>query len=216
MMKLGLHMTFLHALQTRKVKQYGLEDFRAGNLVPKDWRITIVHKKPTNVCGWEGRSACSLCKIMINKSRVMAGVQEGGYVAENWHRWDSNSYSHYKSLQILFITVYHKKEAVYLLFLPPKPSPAALPFCFRGTTPAASSSFIRYHHGLFSSWHTILSTSHYLHPSVTTQASAAHLLHQNLIWSMPCPPDPPHLPSDFECIHYSVHCSLVAGSSAAL
>lgn len=107
------------------------------------------------------------------------------------------------------------KEAVYIFFLPPKLSPAALPFCFRGTTPAASSSFIRFHHGLPSSWLIILSTSHYLHPSVTAQASAAHL-YQNLIWSMPGPPDPPHLHSDFECIHYRVHYSLVPVSSAAL
>lgn len=216
MIKLGLHVNFLSALQTRKIKQYGLEDFRAGDLVPKNLTINIVHKKPTNVCGWEGRSACSLCKITINKSRVMAGVQEGGYIAKNWDNWDSNSCSHYKSVQILIITVYHKKEAVYLLFLPPKLSPAALPFYFRGTTPAASSSFIRFHHGRFSSWHTILSSPHYLHPSVTKQASAAHLLCQNFIWSMPGPPDLPHLPSDFGCIYYSVHCSLVAGSSAAL
>lgn len=53
-------------------------------MVPKDLRISIVHKKLTNVHEWEGRSACSLCKTMINKSRVMAGVREGGYVAKNW------------------------------------------------------------------------------------------------------------------------------------
>lgn len=83
MIKLDIHMTFLSALQTREIKQYGLEDFRARNLVPKDLRIAVLHKKLTNVCGWEGRSACSLCKIMIRKSRVMAGVQEGGCVAKN-------------------------------------------------------------------------------------------------------------------------------------
>lgn len=86
MIKLGLHVNFLSALQTRKIKQYGLEDFRARDLVPKNLTINIVHKKPTNVGGWEGRSACSLCKIMINKSRVMAGVQEGGYIAKNWDK----------------------------------------------------------------------------------------------------------------------------------
>lgn len=126
--KLGLHMTFLSALQTRKIKQYSL-DFRARNLVPKYLRITIVHEKPTNVCGWEGRSACSSYKITINKSRVMAGVWEGGYAAKNWDKWDSNSCSHYKSVQILIITVYHKRLFISCFSLPnchQLPYPSAL------------------------------------------------------------------------------------------
>lgn len=92
-----------------------------------------------------------------------------------------------------------RKKAVYpVLLLPPKLSPAALPCCFRGTALAAPSSspFIRFHHGLPFSWHTILSTSHHLHPGVTRHASAACLCYQSPVWfildtPLPRPPRPP-------------------------
>ena len=58
---------------------------------------------------WVGRKgSLFLMQIMINKSRVMARVWEGGYIAKNWYKWDSNSCSQYKSVQILVITVYRK------------------------------------------------------------------------------------------------------------
>lgn len=186
--------------------------------MPQDLRISIVHKKLTNVRGWEGRSACSLCKTMINKSRVMAGVREGGYVAKNWGKWDSNRCSHYKSVQILIITVYHKAWRWKRLFISCFP----LPNCQQLPYPSALGA---------QPLQPLLPLSDFtmdcllpgipfcLHPTTCTPA----WLHNQVLHIFPTrassglgPPDPPRLPSDFECIHYRVHCSLVAGSSAAL
>lgn len=36
-----------------------------------------------STCGWEGKSPCSRCKIMVSESRMMARMWEEGDVAKN-------------------------------------------------------------------------------------------------------------------------------------
>lgn len=102
-----------------------------------------------------------------------------------------------------------------MLLLPPKLSPAALHFCFRGTAPASpsSSSLIRFYHGLPFSWHITSSVSHHWHPGVTTQASAAHLRYQSPTGSTPGPRAPT---SPLRVEVHSLHSPSLSSSSAGL
>lgn len=147
---------------------------------------------------------------------------EGGYVEKHWDKWDSDSCSQYKSVQILIITVYHKGWGGKRLFIP---CCFSLPNCHQ--LPYTSALGARPLHPLlpppssdFTMGCHFPGTSLRLCPTTGTLV----WLHKQVlhIFAIRAPPglpqahEPPRLLSGLRCIHCTVRRSPVAGYCAGL